>query len=89
MAVERPPGAIGLMFWIKMQHYWCNFAPVSTFHIRVEQAQIRDEVFLVVSGQHGIGGGDIGDIEIKRRRLHGRSRNGLLIHEFALGSLAY
>src|SRR6266850_4943368 len=72
MALERPPGAIRFMFWIKMQHYSCDCSPVSTYRIRVEQAQIRDEVLLVVSGQYGIGGRGIGDIGIKRRRLHGR-----------------
>jgi len=39
-----------------MQHNSCDFTPVGTFRIRVVQAQIRDEVFLVVNGQHGIGG---------------------------------
>jgi hypothetical protein len=77
MALERPPGAIGFMFRIKMQHHSCDFTPVSTFHIRVEQAQIRDEVFLVVSGQNGTGGRGIGDIGIKRLRLQGRPRNRL------------
>jgi hypothetical protein len=47
MAVERPPGAIGFMLRIKMQHYSCDFAPVSTYRIRVEQAQIRDDVLFV------------------------------------------
>src|SRR5713101_6591441 len=61
------------MFRIKMQHDACDFAPVSTFRIRVEQAQIRDEVLLVVNGQYGIGGRGIGDIGIKRRLLHGLS----------------
>jgi hypothetical protein len=75
MAVERPPGAIRVMFRIKMQHYSCDFAPVSTLRIRVEQAQIRDEVLLVVNGQCGIGGRGVGDIGIKRRLLHGLSRN--------------
>jgi hypothetical protein len=37
------------MFRIEKQHYSCNFAPVSTFRIRAEQAQIRDEVLLVVA----------------------------------------
>jgi hypothetical protein len=46
-------------------------------------------VFLIVSGQHGIGGGGIGDIGIKRRRLHGRSRNRLSSINFALAPLAY
>jgi hypothetical protein len=32
----------------KMQHYSCNLAPVGTLRIRVEQAQIRDDVPLVV-----------------------------------------
>src|ERR1700730_1934322 len=81
MSVVNPPGAIGLMFWIKMQHYSCNFAPVSTLRIRVEQAQIRDDVFLIVHGQHGIRGRGICDIGIKRRLLHGLSRNRLLIDQ--------
>ena len=44
------------MFRINVQHYSCDFAPISTFRIRVEQAQIRDDVLLVVDGQDGIGG---------------------------------
>ena len=48
-----------------MQHYSCDFAPVSTLHVRVEQAQIRDDVLLVVSSQNGIGGRGIGDIRVK------------------------
>jgi hypothetical protein len=79
MAVERNPGAIMFLFRIKMQHYSCDFAPISTLCIRVEKAQIRDEVLLVVNGQFGIGGRGIGDIGIKRRFLHGRSRSRLLI----------
>ena len=71
MAVARPPGTSGFMFRIKMQHYPCDYAPVSTFRIRVEQAQIRDEGFLIVNGQSGIGGRGIYDIGIKRRLLHG------------------
>jgi hypothetical protein len=31
-----------------MQHHSSDFAPVSTLCIRVEQAQIRDDVLLVV-----------------------------------------
>jgi hypothetical protein len=38
-----------------MQDYSCDFAPVSSFCIRIEQAQIRDDVLLVVGGQYGIG----------------------------------
>jgi hypothetical protein len=74
MALEGPPGAIGLMFRIKMQHYSCDVAPVSACRIRVEQAQICDDVFLVVNGQYRIGGRGVGDIGIKRRLLHGLSQ---------------
>jgi hypothetical protein len=69
MALERPAGAIRLMFGIKMQHYSCDVAPVGTFRIRVEQAQIRDHVLLVVNGQYGIGRRGIGDIGIKLRQV--------------------
>jgi hypothetical protein len=47
MAVERPLSAIWFILRIKMQHYSCYCAPVSTFRIRVEKAQIRDEVLYV------------------------------------------
>jgi hypothetical protein len=62
MAFERPGGAIRFLFRIKMQHHSCDFAPISTFRIRVEQAQMRDEVLLVVRGQYGIGEHGIGDM---------------------------
>ena len=77
------------MFRIKMQHYSRDFAPVSALRVRVEQAEIRDDVFLVVNGQRGTGGRGIGDIGIKWRPLHGRSRNRLLIDQLWMGSLAY
>jgi hypothetical protein len=47
MALERLAGAIRFMLGIKMQHHSCDFAPVSTLRIRVEQAQIRDDVLFV------------------------------------------
>src|SRR5712691_10230717 len=75
MALKRPAAAIRFLFRIKMQHHSCDFAPISTFRIRVEQAQIRDDVLLVVNGQYGLEGRGIGDIGINRRLLHGRSRN--------------
>src|SRR5450432_1579972 len=81
MAVERLPAAIRFMFRIKMQHYSCDFAPVSTLRIRVEQAQIRDDVFLIVNGQRGIRWRGIGDVGIKRWLLHWFSRNRLLIDQ--------
>jgi hypothetical protein len=82
MAFERPPSAIWFMLRIKMQHYSCYFAPVSTFRIRLEQAQIRDDVLLVVDGQYGIGGSGIGD-------MHGLARKRSVMTNFTLASLAY
>src|ERR1700730_14308173 len=67
-----------------MQHNSCDLAPVSTFRIRIEQPKIRDDVLFVVDGQYGIGGCGIGDIGIKRRLLHGLSRNRLSLINFAL-----
>ncbi len=61
---------------INMQHDTRDFLPVRTFRVRVEQPQIRDDVFLVANGQHGIGGRGIGDIWIKRRRLPEHYRKG-------------
>jgi hypothetical protein len=87
VAVERPSSAIWFMLRIKMQHYSCDLAPVSTFRIRVEQAQIRDDVLL--DGQYGIGGSGIGDLGIKRRLLHELSRNRLSIDHLCFGLLAY
>jgi len=70
-----------------MQHHSCDFAPVNTLCIRVEQAEIRDNVLLVIDGQCGIRGRGIGDVGIKRRLLHPANR--LLIDQLALGLLAY
>jgi hypothetical protein len=42
-------------------------------------------VLLVVNGQYGIGGRGMGDIGIKRRLLHGLSRNRLLIDQLCFG----
>jgi hypothetical protein len=74
MVVERPPRAIWLMLRIKMEHYPGDFAPVRTFRIRVKQAQIRDDVLLVISDQNGIGGRDIRNVGIERRRSPSFSR---------------
>jgi len=80
-SIWHATGAIRFLFRIKMQHHSCDFAPISTFRIRVEQAQMRDEVLLIVRGQYGIRERGIGDMGIKRRLLHGFSRNRLLIDQ--------
>src|SRR5712691_771666 len=78
MAVERPPSAIWFLLRIKMQHYSCDRSPVRTFRIRVEQAQIRDDVLFVVDGQYGIRGRGIGYIGSSGGFCMGVSRNSLL-----------
>jgi hypothetical protein len=62
-------------------------APVGTFRISVEQAQIRDDVLLVVSSQYGIGRRGIGDIGSSGGFCIGLSRNRLLIDQLCLGLL--
>jgi nuclear transport factor 2 (NTF2) superfamily protein len=71
-----------------MLHYSRDFAPVCTFRIRVEQAQIRDEMLLVLSGQHD---------RKAQYRLHRDQAAAsawafsqhVVIDHFALGSLEY
>jgi hypothetical protein len=89
MAVERPAGAIRFMFRINVQHYSCNFTPVSTFRVRIEQAKIRNKLFLVVNGQTGIGGRRIGDIRIKRGASAGAAFSQHCHRTVASGSLAF
>jgi hypothetical protein len=55
MALERPPGAIGFMFRIKMQHHSCDFTPVSTLRIRVARAAAP-----LVHGKPGIASPGVG-----------------------------
>ena len=74
LAVERLPSPIRFTVRIKVEHYSCNFSSVRTLCVRVEHAQTRDGVFLVVDGQNGIGGRGVGDIWIKWRLFHRRSR---------------
>jgi hypothetical protein len=54
MALECPPSAIGFTFRVEMQHYSCDVTPVGAFSVRVEQAQIGDNVLLVVNGQGAV-----------------------------------
>jgi hypothetical protein len=60
MALKRSPGAIEFTFRVEMQHYSCDVTPVGAFGVRVEQPEIRDEVFLVIGGQCDTGGRGIG-----------------------------
>jgi hypothetical protein len=63
------------MFGIKLQHNPRDFTPVSTLRICVEQAQIRDDMLLVVIGGRGIGG--------HRDQAAASARNRLLTDQLA------
>ena len=73
VAFERSPRAVGVAVRVNMQDDPRDIAPVGTVRIGIEQAQVRDEMLLVVGGDRWIGWGQISDIRIERRLLHGRS----------------
>ncbi|MGJ4888861.1 hypothetical protein ACQR1Y_11735 [Bradyrhizobium sp. HKCCYLRH3099] len=56
-----------------MQHDAGHLAPVGSRLGGIEQAEIRDEMLLVVFGQDIIGRRQVGDIWIKWRLLHQHS----------------
>jgi len=49
MALKCIPSARRLATRINMQHDARDLLPVSTFRVRVEQPQIRDDVFVVIT----------------------------------------
>ena len=64
VAFERSPRAVGVAVRVNMQDDPRDIAPVGTVRIGIEQAQIRDEMLLVVGGNRWIGRGQISDIRI-------------------------
>ena len=48
VALEDAPRALGFMGGINMQHNSRHFGPVCTFGVGIEQAQIGDQMFLVI-----------------------------------------
>ena len=70
---------------MKLMHKFAEMTPDTPARPRVEQVQIRDEVFFVVDRQHRIGRRGIGNIRVKRRLLHGRSRSRSSSIQFAFG----
>jgi hypothetical protein len=86
MALKRSPGAIEFTFRVEMQHYSCDVTPVGAFAVRVEQPEIRDEVFLVIGGQCDTGG----PVSVMSGSNGGNCMGGLatlwMIHQACLGS---
>src|SRR5579884_1109949 len=70
MALPRAPGTIRFAFWIDVQNDFCHFLPVCPFCVGVEQAQIGDEMLLVVARQIPVGRRNVRDRRIERWRLH-------------------
>ena len=64
MGIKRGFSAITLSYRINMQHKPRHFAPVCTLCIRIEQAQVRYNVLLVVHCQDGIRRCNIGNVRI-------------------------
>ena len=62
VAFERSPRAVGVAVRVNMQDDPRDIAPVGTVRIGIEQAQVRDEMLLVVGGNRWIGRGQISDI---------------------------
>jgi hypothetical protein len=56
---ERSPRAVGVAVRVNMQDDPRDIAPVGTVRIGIEQAQVRDEMLLVVGGNRWIGWGQI------------------------------
>lgn len=54
VAVERSSRAIRLKLWIDVQHDLRHFTPVGSLLIRIEHAQISNDVLFVVDREHGI-----------------------------------
>ena len=65
MALERLSRANGVAAGIKVQDDAGDFTPVNTFVIRVQQAQVGDEMFMIIWRQGGVRRGGIGDVRIK------------------------
>ena len=67
MGIEGTACTIGFSIGVEMKNDARNLAPIGIVFFGVEQAQVRDEVFLVIRCQHRIGGRGIRNIGIERR----------------------
>ena len=70
VSIECTFCAIMLKLWIDMQHDLRDLAPVRALLVRIEHAQIRDDMLLVVDREHGIRWCNIGNVWISRRFFH-------------------
>lgn len=70
MGVERTASTFRFSHGIDVQDEARRLAPIGVIGLGVQQAQIGDNVFLVIHRQDGIIGSRICNIGIERRRWH-------------------
>jgi hypothetical protein len=70
VAFPGPPRARGLLRRIDVQHNACDLGPIRTFGGRVEEAEIGNEMLLVVAGKNVSLGRLVSNWGIKRRFGH-------------------
>ena len=73
MAVESPPRTIWLFAWIDMQNDLRNLAPIGALSVCIEQSQICHNMFMIICRQGRRRWGQVSDIGIERRLLHGHA----------------
>jgi hypothetical protein len=52
VALPGTPRALVLLQWIDVQHYSCHLGPIRALGVGVEEPEIGDQVFLVVSSEN-------------------------------------
>jgi hypothetical protein len=72
VAVECTSCAVMLPLGIDMKHELCHLAPARTLRVRIEHAQIGDDMLFVVDREHGIRWRNIGNVWICRWFFHER-----------------
>ena len=70
MAVECAPGPLGFHDRIDMENDMGDLFPISAIRLRIEHAEIRHDVFLVIGRQDGIARSVVRDIGIERWKGH-------------------
>jgi hypothetical protein len=60
-----------LKYRIDAEHDARNVFPIRTSGVCIQKTPIDDKVFLIVSGQHRFGRGNIGNGRFRPGRLHG------------------
>lgn len=79
MGIERGFSAIVVSYRINVQHNPRHFAPICTLYIRIEQAQVRYNVLLVVHREDGIRRCNIGNVGIWGWFFHERVTERMLL----------